>query len=405
MELPNQLDCLDAMTSFSENHSMNQKANFCQIDDKTGGFSFKEQLNFSLPQNLVLPTEVSESDSLNFSNENPVTKASTGDNPLKKMKNSSVDALNPENGWNLIQAENTGIFNIMTPIASLASESLNQDAALSPTISTTLESAMKAGSRESAQQKTAAFNTISNLQSSDLIEGAKDSLLTHPMLKTKHDANEVPLFDLTSAEKSTQSSAGFDLTQVNTESLRSNKEVAFSDLSKMTNALIQQHFQKMNASIPNADPTYEVAFKDRIQTTALPQPQTLVTTIHEGDSVLQTAFLKIYPPELGPVIAKIKMNANNETELSLLTNNAQTRDILMANIHSIKENFFQSDMLLHKVDVEYQSDLLQQGSQSKDQQQEKFLNMKLDPDLFEKTDKKSKAKSISMNSSVIDAYL
>lgn len=405
MELPKQLDCLDAMTSFSENNSINQKSNASQIDDKIDGFSFKNQLNHSLAQDLEVPTQISESGPFNFSNDDVAPKVLPGDNPGKKIKNSNSDELNQMNGWNLVQTENAGIFNIMAPIAGLASEPLHHDSAFSPEISTKLESAMKAGGNELGQHRAEEFNAISNLQASDFSGSAMGLALTHPMLKTKHDANDVPLFDLTSAEKTTQSNSGFDLKQVNTESLLNNKEAVFSDLSKMTNSLIQQSFQKMNASIPNSDPTYEVAFKDRIQTTAMPQAQTLVTTIQEGDSVLHTAFLKIYPPELGPVIAKIKMNANNETELSLLTSNAQTRDILMSNIHSIKENFFQSDMLLHKVDVEYQSDFLQQGSQSKDQQQEKFLNMKLDPDLFEKTDKKSKTKSTSINSSVIDAYL
>lgn len=402
MEMPNQLDFLETKTSISTNNTLSQKTNTSQNSDSPEA-SFKDTLNASLIQNKEMNSQSKEFDKLNLLNQSQLfgltmEEENVTDFP-KKIKKEGInqDELKQSNS-DEASLNQDSIFNFMEIAPSISAKlPIETSFNASSQLKTQMESEIKKANQNIENDKQ--VNILADLKLTDLDQKKQIQIQNHPGL-------EAPLFDIKLIEKNQQPSAEFNIKKTDGGFSLNDKEKVFSEVSNVTNSVLQQALQKLNLSTPEIDPSHEILTKDKVPFSPTTEAQTLVTSIQEGDSVLHTAFLKIYPPELGPVIAKIKMNSNNEAELSLLTSNAQTRDVLVANIQNIKENFSESDMMLHKVHVEYHSDLLQQGStsNSKDEQRERFFQAKFDPNLFEDSAKKAKIKSTS-NTSVIDAYI
>jgi flagellar hook-length control protein FliK len=66
------------------------------------------------------------------------------------------------------------------------------------------------------------------------------------------------------------------------------------------------------------------------------------------------AKIKIYPPELGQVTAKLRVDKNG-TELTILTENARVKEIVEANLAQLRQNFQQADIHLTQVNVHSQA--------------------------------------------------
>lgn len=79
------------------------------------------------------------------------------------------------------------------------------------------------------------------------------------------------------------------------------------------------------------------------------------------------ANIKIYPPEMGKIEARIRMD-NNKANLIITTENNQVTDILKANISMLKDHFTQSHLNLDKIDI--QTSLSFQGQEQKQQLKE-----------------------------------
>lgn len=80
-----------------------------------------------------------------------------------------------------------------------------------------------------------------------------------------------------------------------------------------------------------------------------------------------TANIKIYPPELGSVIAKLKI-AKNTAELTLTTENDRVKQIVEANLPALRDHFIRSDLNLVSIDVRVQLANTDVGDQKPKQQ-------------------------------------
>src|SRR5579885_77480 len=72
------------------------------------------------------------------------------------------------------------------------------------------------------------------------------------------------------------------------------------------------------------------------------------------------AHIKIYPPELGAVVAKLKLDKNN-AELIIVTEHNRVKEVIQANIVQLRENFQNADINLTNIQVDVQTS--QQGSE------------------------------------------
>jgi flagellar hook-length control protein FliK len=71
------------------------------------------------------------------------------------------------------------------------------------------------------------------------------------------------------------------------------------------------------------------------------------------DSILKNTYnanIKIYPPELGHVLAKLKIDKNN-AELVIMTESSVVKQIVEANLPQLRENFQQADINLSSIQV------------------------------------------------------
>lgn len=66
------------------------------------------------------------------------------------------------------------------------------------------------------------------------------------------------------------------------------------------------------------------------------------------------AKIKIYPPELGPVLANLKMDKNN-VELVIQTHSIQVKEIIESNLPQLREQFQKADINLTAIHVQTES--------------------------------------------------
>ena len=81
------------------------------------------------------------------------------------------------------------------------------------------------------------------------------------------------------------------------------------------------------------------------------------------------ASIKIYPPELGHVTAKLKISKDN-AELILLTENSVVKEIVESNLSQLRENFQRADITLTNIQVHTQPPQTGGKEQSSQDQQD-----------------------------------
>lgn len=74
-------------------------------------------------------------------------------------------------------------------------------------------------------------------------------------------------------------------------------------------------------------------------------------SLDELNRAAYNAKIKIYPPELGPVLANLKMDKNN-IELIIQTQSAQVKEIVEANLPQLREQFQKADINLTNIQVQ-----------------------------------------------------
>lgn len=76
----------------------------------------------------------------------------------------------------------------------------------------------------------------------------------------------------------------------------------------------------------------------------------IMSSLESVKKDVYTANIKIYPPELGSVIAKLKISKNT-AELTLTTENDRVKQIVEANLPALRDHFIRSDLNLVSIDV------------------------------------------------------
>lgn len=88
------------------------------------------------------------------------------------------------------------------------------------------------------------------------------------------------------------------------------------------------------------------------------QPEMTVNIVPQSiDSLNKEAYeakIKIYPPELGQVLAKLSVH-NNNAQLVILTENDHVKQVVESNLSQLKQQFQQADINLTQVQVETHS--------------------------------------------------
>lgn len=119
---------------------------------------------------------------------------------------------------------------------------------------------------------------------------------------------------------------------------------------------------------------------------------------------IYNANIKIYPPELGAVVAKLKVGKNG-TELMILTENTAVKSIVEANLAQLRQDFKQADINLTNIQIDVQTP----QSGQKEHQNQNQNNYSAEPDgglntLVPKQPNNSSATSTQVINSIIDTY-
>lgn len=128
---------------------------------------------------------------------------------------------------------------------------------------------------------------------------------------------------------------------------------ALTQMSQVINAQTTRYAQRNNeANLNSTSISYADTLKNKSNQEFELNIQTLPTaTLNSINKESYHASIKIYPPELGQVIAKLKINGNN-TELVIQAENNVVKQIVEASLSQLRDSFQQSDINLTTVMVE-----------------------------------------------------
>jgi flagellar hook-length control protein FliK len=114
------------------------------------------------------------------------------------------------------------------------------------------------------------------------------------------------------------------------------------------------------------------------------------------------ANIRIYPPELGQVIAKLKMTGKNEATLDITSENSRVRDIIEASLPQLKSQFQQAGINIQTVTVDVQPSLW--AAEQNQQFNQKHKEPVLDEEVVNPREKEHKEKLTATIDSIIDTY-
>lgn len=147
--------------------------------------------------------------------------------------------------------------------------------------------------------------------------------------------------------------------QVNYLDNQKNKYVdALVQLSEMVNSQTTQTLTDIEPSITRPDMP-NVSYADIFNKVNQPdydlkidlQPAASIEALMKDT---YNAHIKIYPPELGAVVAKLKLDKNN-AELVIMTEHNRVKEVIQANLVQLRENFQNADINLTNIQVDVQT--------------------------------------------------
>ncbi|MDR3476568.1 MAG: flagellar hook-length control protein FliK [Gammaproteobacteria bacterium] len=132
---------------------------------------------------------------------------------------------------------------------------------------------------------------------------------------------------------------------------------SLNELGNLINGLTAQHanHQEQLISLPNipaasTSMSYAEALKKvnhaEFDTQVELIPQSIESQLNDSYS----ANIKIYPPELGHVLAKLKVDKNN-AELIITTENSTVKSIVESNLAQLRDNFQRADINITNIQV------------------------------------------------------
>ena len=142
---------------------------------------------------------------------------------------------------------------------------------------------------------------------------------------------------------------------------------ALAQMGNLINAQTMNHFAYDGKMLPlNANNITVNDYANSLRQAQLepeePTIELVTTTLNAFNKDSYDAKIKIYPPELGHVLAKLKMNQNN-ADLVITTENNRVKEIVEANLPQLREQFQRSDINLASIQV----DVAPPQTSSKDQ--------------------------------------
>jgi flagellar hook-length control protein FliK len=186
---------------------------------------------------------------------------------------------------------------------------------------------------------------------------ADTSNMTPPVMPDHHTKTQ-----LTSDFAASQQAVAAALS---TEPLLTEQKQPLQQENKFTNALtelgqlINNHTaQHANPDVGQSNNIYTNT-TDSLKNIARPEfeprielPSVVLNSLNQET---YNANIKIYPPELGRVMAKLKVDKNN-AELMILTENNVVKQIIETNLPELRQNFQNADITLTSINVQTAAD-------------------------------------------------
>lgn len=247
-------------------------------------------------------------------------------------------------------------------------------------------------------------NQIDNSQSTFDTSNSDNNSIT--------DMNSIPKVDLTHSLASTQLTA-------QTASLKEQVSHQIMPQSKYTDALVQLggfiNSQTINLAnnnsqnIPNDFGNNTPTPFNNVSASVEQQPQYEAKVDLAPPSIdammneIYNAKIRIYPPELGHVMAKLKVDKNN-AELSITTENERVKAIVEQHLPQLRENFQNSNINLTQIQVQTSSTDTRDKNLNSQRESNAFLTQD-NRDNVDKTAQVASEKAVSKASnSIVDTY-
>lgn len=184
----------------------------------------------------------------------------------------------------------------------------------------------------------------------------------------------------------------------------------YTDALKQLGNMINQHtsqlldnnqISRMNLQKPSA--TYSETMQKILNPVIEPKIEISSSTLSGIARELHQADIRVHPPELGRVLAKLKVHENT-AELVIVTQSSRVKEIVEANLQQLKDNFQQSSISLSSINVEVQTaDSNARDQYSKKQQDNDLGSEMLKNDSNQMNQKEdNRARVID---SIIDTYI
>lgn len=181
----------------------------------------------------------------------------------------------------------------------------------------------------------------------------------------------------------------------------------YIDALKNLGNLINQHTSQLadtnqlnRASLQRPSTTYAETAQSLFGTMPEPKIELSSTTLAGIGKELHQADIKIHPPELGHVVAKLKVNENT-AELVIMTQSHRVREVVEANLPQLKDHFQHAAINLASIHVEVQT----ANSNTNEQLAKKQRDTLMNPDLVNDDNQGSNVKKDNKNTRVIDSII
>lgn len=208
-----------------------------------------------------------------------------------------------------------------------------------------------------------------------------------------------------------ESATPSNLTQQTTVILNTSNDVQELQNNKFVNSLVQMgelinHHTKLHASDDVQLPTANVssdysAVLNKLKATA---PEIHIEKLPTNNIIMHETYsanIKIYPPELGSVLAKLKVGPSG-AELIILTENDKVKEIVQSNLNQLREQFQQANINLSNIDVQTSQLAAKDQNDHNKQARENVATREQTDDINQQPTKQENSKRTI--TSIIDTY-
>ena len=149
-----------------------------------------------------------------------------------------------------------------------------------------------------------------------------------------------------------------------------NKAIAsLNQLGTLLQTQVTQQLPRYTNELATPSTTYANTAREVQQSDVATQIEILPQTLGAHLKDTYNANIKLYPPELGHIVAKLKIDKNS-AELIIMTESNVVKSIVESNLKQLHENFQKSDIQLTQVTVQVSPDAadMKEGREQKNSQ-------------------------------------